>query len=104
MSIRKAKLKLQNLKVVVAPKWPPRTYLRIQGETEGEALARYDIAEWPEDAQFIHLSRADILKKAQGQWRVQAELGDGTTLTFTVLQVNNAGLALIGLDPKLLRK
>jgi hypothetical protein len=46
----------------------------------------------------------EILKKAQGRRLVRAELGDGTTVTFTVLQVNNAGLALIGLDPKLLRK
>jgi hypothetical protein len=49
MSVRKAKLELQKLREVVAPKRPPETYLRIEGETEGEALARYDIDEWPED-------------------------------------------------------
>jgi hypothetical protein len=58
MSIRKAKLELQKLKEVVAPKRPPGTYLRIEGETEGEALARYGIAEWPDDARFISVSRA----------------------------------------------
>jgi hypothetical protein len=44
----------------------------------------------------------EILSKAQRS--VRAELSDGTTLTLTVLQVSNAGLALIGLDSKLLRK
>jgi hypothetical protein len=60
MSVRKAKLELQKLKQVVAPKRSPAIYLRIEGETEGEALARYGISEWPEDARFIHLSRADM--------------------------------------------
>jgi hypothetical protein len=60
MSIRKAKLELQKLKEVVAPNRGPETYLRIEGETEGEALARYGIAEWPGDARFVHLSRADM--------------------------------------------
>jgi hypothetical protein len=45
----------------------------------------------------------EILRKAQRKGRVRAEMSDGTTITFTVLQVSNAGLALIGLDPKLLR-
>jgi hypothetical protein len=44
----------------------------------------------------------EILRRAQRN--VRAELSDGTTFVLTVLQVSNAGLALIGLDPKLLRK
>ena len=44
----------------------------------------------------------EILRKAQRN--VRAELSDGTTIAVTVLQVSNAGLALIGLDSKLLRK
>ena len=46
----------------------------------------------------------EILRKAQGTRRVWVELSDGTTIALTVLQVSNAGLALIGLDSKLLRK
>ena len=44
----------------------------------------------------------EILRKAQRS--VRAELSDGTTIALTVLQVSNDGLALIGLDSKLLRK
>lgn len=46
----------------------------------------------------------EVLMKAQGERHVQAELADGTTLSVTVLQVSNAGLALIALDPKFLQK
>jgi hypothetical protein len=60
MSIRKAKLGLRELKEVVASNRRLGPFLRIEGETEGEALAPHGITEWPEDARFIHLSRADM--------------------------------------------
>jgi hypothetical protein len=45
----------------VAPKrqWP-ELFIRIEDETEAEALARHGLNEWPEDARFVYLSRADM--------------------------------------------
>jgi hypothetical protein len=46
-SVRKAKAQLQKLKDIVRPK-RREVFMRIHGETEADALARYEIDEWPD--------------------------------------------------------
>ena len=40
------------------------------------------------------------LKKAQRAWRLQLEVSDGTLLDILLAQVNDAGIALIMIDPR----
>jgi hypothetical protein len=50
-SVKKAKAELQKLKDIVKPE-RQEFFMRIHGETEAEALARYRVDEWPEGAIF----------------------------------------------------
>src|SRR4051794_39116078 len=59
MNVKKAKQELQKLREAVAPKrQSPEFFIRVEGETEAEALSRHGLEEWPEDARFIQLSRS----------------------------------------------
>jgi hypothetical protein len=61
MNVRKAKIELQKLRETVAPKrQSPEIFIRVEGETEAEALRRHGLEEWPEDARFIYLSGVDM--------------------------------------------
>jgi hypothetical protein len=42
----------------------------------------------------------EILRKARMARRVNLELSDGTSLPATMLQVSDAGMALLSIDPK----
>jgi hypothetical protein len=50
-SVKKARAELQKLKDIVKPE-RQKFFMRVIGETEAEALARYGIDEWPEGAIF----------------------------------------------------
>ena len=45
----------------------------------------------------------DVLRKARAVRRVYLELADGTKLPATMLEVSNAGMALVSIDSRLLR-
>ena len=40
------------------------------------------------------------LKKAQRAWRLQLEVSDGTLLDIALSQLNDAGIALVMIDPR----
>jgi hypothetical protein len=54
MSIKKAKVELQKLRNIVKPD-RQELFMRVHGETEAEALARYGIDEWPNGAIFFDI-------------------------------------------------
>jgi hypothetical protein len=45
----------------------------------------------------------EILKKARTARRFELELSDGAKVPATMLQVSSTGMALVAIDPKLLR-
>jgi hypothetical protein len=62
MSIRKARRDFERLKESVAPKQPlsqQTFFVRFDDETEAEALALYDLAEWPEGAIVVECLAGD---------------------------------------------
>ena len=74
---------------------------------DGERLEGITFAvEWNGGPQaFGFLSGpVETLRKAQTARRFDLELGDGKKLPATMLQVNHSGMALVTLDPKLLRQ
>jgi hypothetical protein len=54
MSVRKAKAELQKLKNIIRPERQD-LFMRVHGETEAAALARYGLEQWPEGAIFYYI-------------------------------------------------
>jgi hypothetical protein len=59
MSVRKAKAELQKLRNIVKPD-RQELFMRVHGETEAEALARYGIDEWPDGARFVDIYQDEL--------------------------------------------
>jgi hypothetical protein len=57
--------------------------------------------EWNDQPQAFGFLRGpiDTLRKARSARRIQLELDDGAKLVATIMEVNQAGMALVAFDP-----